>query len=176
MRKFLLLFTVLIGVSLMSVNAQNYEVNKLKYDYRMYVPEFGDPYNPTIAGVCSFLLPGFGQVISGEIGRGLSFFVGYVSSAIVSGIGDLMRDAGLDAENESITSIGNGIILVGVAGALGVAIASTVDAVKVAKVNNLYVSDYRKSKALLEFAPYIGQFNAGNQIVRPVGMSMCISF
>ena len=176
MRRFLLLFTVFIGVSLMSINAQNYRVNKHIYDYRMYIPEFGDAYNPTVAGVTSFFIPGLGQMLSGEIGRGIGFLGGSVASTLVTTVGWNVMNTGLYRENLSAASMGLALTLVGAAGMLGVTIASTVDAVKVAKVNNLYIRDYRKSKALLEFAPYIGQFNAGNQIVRPVGMSMCISF
>jgi len=167
MKRFLLLFTVLVGFSLMSVNAQTYKINRLNYDYRMYVPEFGDPYDPTLMGVCSFFIPGLGQMISGEVGRGLSFLGGYVATVLVTGFSTVLIEYG---EPYIVT-------LVGLAGALGFAITSTIDAVKVAKVNNLYIRDYRKSNAFhLEFAPYIGQFNTGNQIVTPVGMSMRISF
>lgn len=177
MKRFLLLFTVLVGFSLMSVNAQTYKINRLKYDYRMYVPEFEDPYNPTLMGVSSFLVPGLGQMLSGEVGRGLGFLGGSVASTLVTGVGWTVMNTGLYRENLSAASMGLGLTLVGVAGMLGFSIASIVDAVKVAKVNNLYLRDYRKSNALhLEFAPYIGQFNTGNQIVTPVGMSICISF
>jgi len=170
-----------IGVSLMSVNAQNYKINRLKYDYKMYIPEFGDPYNPTLMGIYSIIVPGLGQMLSGEISRGLVFFGGYLASAFVlnAGMNAVVSngmDAGLNAESVAPTGIGLGLTLVGVVGVFGCIITSTVDAVKVAKVNNLYIRDYRKSSALqLEFSPYIGQFNIGNQVVTPVGMSMRIS-
>ena len=65
-----LIFAIL-GVLLISTasNAQ-YRVNKKQYDYKSYVYQVGDPYNPTIAGVASFFIPGLGQMISGEGKKG----------------------------------------------------------------------------------------------------------
>jgi len=49
---------------------------KEKYDYKNYTYQKGDRYDPGTAGVCSFLIPGLGQAVSGEIGRGILFFTG----------------------------------------------------------------------------------------------------
>jgi len=75
MRKFLLLSIIFLSF-VANTNAQQYSINKNKYDYRLYSPQYGDPNNPAISGVCSFLIPGLGQMVSGEVGRGLSFLGG----------------------------------------------------------------------------------------------------
>ena len=53
-----------------------YKQNKLNYNHKQYSFQKGDRYNPTIAGVASFLIPGLGQAVSGEVGRGVAFFGG----------------------------------------------------------------------------------------------------
>ena len=42
------------------------------YDTHQYVKQFGDPYNPVLAGVASYFIPGLGQMISDESSRGLA--------------------------------------------------------------------------------------------------------
>ncbi|MBS3770958.1 MAG: hypothetical protein KGY70_14765 [Bacteroidales bacterium] len=85
MKKYLL---YIFGLMLLCnvVNAQ-YAVNKTKYDYRNYEYEKGDPYDPGVAGITSFILPGLGQTISGEAGRGLGFFGGYAGCWLIFGMG-----------------------------------------------------------------------------------------
>ena len=90
MKKLLLLSALLLGMASSSMDAQTYSMNKLQYDYRMYIPQFGDPYNPAISGVCSFLVPGLGQMISGEIGRGFAFLGGTYGSMMVGLVGFVM--------------------------------------------------------------------------------------
>ena len=48
-----------------NVDAQ-YNVNKNKYDYRHYIYQPGDPYNPGTAAFASLFVPGLGQIICGE--------------------------------------------------------------------------------------------------------------
>jgi TM2 domain-containing membrane protein YozV len=173
MKKIILLSLVFIALFSIQANAQTYAINKLKYDYRTYIPEFGDNYNPALSGVCSFFIPGLGQMISGEVGRGLAFMGGYVGCAFVYGIGVVQASSYYSYNNPS----GVGTILLGLGGMLGIGIWSIVDAVKVAKVNNLYIRDYRKKTSFnIELSPYVSQINIKNEIVSPVGMSMRIKF
>jgi hypothetical protein len=78
MKKILLLVISIMLISA-TTNAQ-YRINKTKYDALNYVPQVGDPYNPTASGICSFLIPGLGQMISGEGGRGVGFLLGCMGS------------------------------------------------------------------------------------------------
>lgn len=170
MRKIIVISVVLLGFCSLSINAQTYSINKLKYDYRTYIPEYGDPYNPAISGVCSFLIPGLGQMISGEGGRGIAFLGGYLGCAVVYGTGYAQAFNG----NYSGAA---GKMLLGIGGMLGIGIWSIVDAVKVAKVNNLYIRDYRKRTSFdIELSPYLSQININDHIVSPIGMSMRVKF
>ena len=71
MKRFILLLIGLLFISSFT-NAQ-YRINKTKYDYRTYKHQVDDPYNPSVDGFVSFLVPGLGQMISGELGRGAAF-------------------------------------------------------------------------------------------------------
>ena len=64
------------------VNAQ-YKINKTKYDYHTYTYQVGDRYSTGVAGITSFLIPGLGQMLSGEVGRGAGFLVLDYSSVYV---------------------------------------------------------------------------------------------
>jgi hypothetical protein len=63
-----ILFPFLIGMF------PQYRINKLNYNAHDYMHQPGDRYDPTLAGVASFLVPGMGQVVAGETGRGILFF------------------------------------------------------------------------------------------------------
>lgn len=169
-----ILISLLLALVTSGMQAQRYSINKLKYDSHMYYPEFGDPYNPALAGACSFLVPGLGQVVCGETGRGIAFFGGYVGCVLVFEIGAMQLSNSLAYGNGTS---GSGTMIMGAFGMLGVYIWSIADAVKVAKVNNLYIRDLRKTSALsLEVAPYITQISVNNQNTTPVGLSLRVKF
>ena len=69
-----------------SVQAQ-FNVNKHQYDRKTYTYQPGDPYNPAVCGVVSFLIPGVGQMIASETGRRVAFLPGYVGWWVVYGVG-----------------------------------------------------------------------------------------
>lgn len=85
MKKYILL---LINVFLVcSFTDAQYRINKTKYDYHTYTYQVGDPYNPAVAGITSLLIPGLGQMFSGENGRGLAFLGGDLVCTIIYVIG-----------------------------------------------------------------------------------------
>jgi hypothetical protein len=147
-----------------------YKYYEGKYNSRLYTPQYDDPYNPTTAGVCSFLIPGLGQIISGETGRGLAYLGGYIGCMIAYGSGMSM----LYYDDEGIAIF---LTIVGAAGALTVSISSIVDAVRVAKIKNMYVRDVRKMSAIdLKLSPYVESVSIGGHQVTPVGLSLRASF
>ena len=170
-RVVLLLFCFFVIVSVTSAQYSSY---KSQYDYRTYSYQPGDPYNPTLAGVASFQIPGLGQVISAESGRGLAFFGGYVGCIV-------LWSAGFANLSNGGSSVNSGVVLVflGGAGLLTVSVWSIVDAVRVAKVNNLAFRDQTKPSFNIEFSPYFGNQPVfgilGNQSI-PVGLSIRFSF
>ena len=50
-----------------------------------YVRMPGDRYSPVVGGLCSFLIPGLGQAVNGDFGRGLAFFGGTVAGYMAMG-------------------------------------------------------------------------------------------
>jgi TM2 domain-containing membrane protein YozV len=168
MRKTVIL-SIILAITAINSHAQTYAQNKLRYDVHQYTPQLGDPYNPAVTGLCSFFVPGLGQMVAGETGRGFAFLGGSVGSAVLYGTGMAMLMSG----NRS----GAGIALIGGGAMLFIDIWSIVDAVKVAKVNNMYIRDKNKMSMLkVEFAPYVTQININNKLTTPVGLSMRVNF
>ena len=158
-----------------NIAVPSYKQLKMNYNPHMYMPQLGDPYNPAVSGLCSWLIPGLGQMISGETGRGLGFLGGYFGCYLVVGIGSAAVTTSYD--NSSVAT-GGLLMLVGVVGMITVDIWSIVDAVHVAKVKDMYVGDMRSktSSLKLELSPYVDQISMHNEIVRPVGMTMRVKF
>ncbi len=173
-----LVITLIICCLIANSNAQRYSINKTKYDSHQYIPQIGDPYNPAISGVCSFLVPGMGQMISGEVGRGLGFLGAYASCAAIYGVGAARVTSSMnDSSNTNNGSSGKRTMFLGLAGMGVVNLWSIIDAVKVAKTNNMYVRDARETTSLqLEVLPYAETISMNNQSVTPIGLSMRITF
>jgi len=173
--------SILLVAMVVNLSAQSYSINKLKYDYHQYVPEYGDYYNPGISGVCSFIVPGLGQMICGETGRGLAFFGGYTGCAILFEVGatQVVSNVGYNADGyySGNSNAGVGTMLLGLGGMAIVSIWSIIDAVHVAKVNNMYIRNLRRTSAIkVEMSPYVEQLSINNQITTPVGMTMRVKF
>jgi hypothetical protein len=81
MKKFI---TALLALTIFCnmINAQ-YRVNKTVFDHRTWNYKPGDPYNPTICSVISILIPGMGQMVTGETGRGFLFLGTYLGSHLI---------------------------------------------------------------------------------------------
>ena len=186
MKKLILISALLLGLSTVNIQAQTYSQNKLKYDYHLYTPQFGDPYNPAISGVCSFIIPGLGQMICGEVGRGLAFMGGTYGCMVVGMVGFAMVTGsvyqydyypGQVYRTNTLGIAGLSMALVGLTAMTGVYIWSIVDAVNVAKVNNMYIQGLRRSSSVnLEVSPYISHISVNNKIDTPVGLSLRVSF
>lgn len=170
------LIVLLFGFILLStVSSAQYSVNKTKYDHKTYVFQPGDPYNPTVAGVASLFVPGLGQMLSGEGGRGAGFLAGYAACYVVSYVGATNAINNISTGGDGST--GSGLMLVGLGGAIGVGIWSIVDAVKVAKVNNLAFRDQNKTSMNLRIEPYFDQIKMQNNTSSvSTGLSFKITF
>ncbi len=102
-----------------------YKDLKMQYNPKDYVRMSSDPYNPAWIGVASFFVPGLGQIICGEVGRGLAFLGGSVAVGAVAGAA--YANSGSDA-----------VLLATSAAALALDIWAIVDAVQVAKVKDMF--------------------------------------
>lgn len=164
--------------------AQRYSENKLFYDPRQYRREYDDPFNPVLAGVSSYFLPGLGQMISGETARGFAFLGGTYGCYILAGVG--MAMAGTfdyydyyNGQQYSDSRATSGAILgiIGILGGMSLHIYSIVDAVQVAKVNNMYFQDMRENYYSLELKPFVGTPNRFSPIKdQPLGLTLSLSF
>jgi hypothetical protein len=172
MKKCLLIFVSIFLISTCA-NAQ-YKVNKNKYDHHTYTHQAGDRYSVAAAGWTSFLLPGLGQMISGEGGRGAAFLVPYIGCLVVYGVGAGASVVDIDEGGDG--TAGAGIMLAGLAGAIVVDIWAIIDAKHVAKVNNLAYRDKSKTGYNIQLQPYFNFSNYQYTSNVPVGLSMKVAF
>jgi len=177
MKKLFLVSVLFFVLAVSTTNAQTYSINKLKYDSHMYIPQIGDPYSPALSGVCSFIMPGLGQMISGEVGRGLGFLGGSAACGVIGFVGYGVLMTSVYSYNSSGAGVGLGLMVVGFSAMTAVDIWSIVDAVNVAKVNNMYIQNLRKTSSVnLELAPFVSQISVNNKIETPLGLSLRVSF
>lgn len=169
MKKIILSLSLILTLLVPAVKAQSYNELKFTYDYRRYIPQPYDKYNPSMSGLCSFIVPGLGQLICDETGRGLAFFGGSLGCYLIARAGAVSINNG---------NMGGALpMLAGLGGMLAIDIWAIVDANHVAKVKNMYLQDKRKtSKIELELAPYVEQLSINNENVIPVGMTMRLKF
>lgn len=155
-----------------------YRVNKDRYDLDNYTYQPGDPYSPAGAAVASLFIPGMGQIVSGEAGRGLGFlfgaagwFVGSMAVAI-----PLMDTPERDPDFFTKQQLSVFFFLSAFIGSAGIWVCSINDAVKVAKVNNLAIRDKRKQSGSIAVSPVI--FTNPGSVHLPVsaGIGVNISF
>lgn len=178
------LFAILIGLaSLTSLHAQTYGEKLEMYDSKRYIRQVGDPYNPLVAGIASYFVPGLGQIICDEPTRGLTFLGGSLGCGVLFAVGysefvQSIFDQGDSYEMDPTRLRGSGKMLLGLVGGAVVNIWSIVDAVKVAKVNNMHFQDLnRRSSGIdLEINPYAQPLALGNRLEVPIGLSLRLSF
>jgi len=143
---------------------------KKMYNYKAYSWQQGDRYNPTIAGVLSLLIPGLGQITSGEAGRGFAFLIPSVVAEVV------FYDSKEKFDKESVISKKTEYAFQGIISGIaviGLSIWSAIDAAQVAKVNNMYFRDKSKNDVSLKIKPYTNILPDNNV---GYGLSFAISF
>ena len=135
------------------------------YDYRLYQKSLYDRYSPAGSGVASFFIPGLGQMICGEWGRGFAWLGGHVGCYMLTGISAI-------AESDTL-------VLMSIAGLLAIDICSIVDGVRVAKVKNMYMEDLRKSGYYgldVDLYPSVNYVHTASGIQPTAGMTLALRF
>ncbi len=183
--KTLLFVLFIFSCTCFNIQAQSYKINKLNYDYKMYIPQPSDPNNPAVMGIASFLVPGLGQMLSGEVRRGIAFLGGSVACMTVAVTG------AVTSHKEVLTPYGSGsirtwetnptgvaVMITGLVTMLAIDIWATVDAVKVAKVNNMYIQDLRGDLSIvkIEMLPFVDTKNYLGQTNTSAGLSLKVTF
>lgn len=135
------------------------------YDYRLYQKSLYDRYSPAGSGVASFFIPGLGQMICGEWGRGFAYLGGHVGCYMLTGISAI-------AESDTL-------VLMGIAGLLAIDICAIVDGVRVAKVKNMYMEDLRKSGYYgldVDLYPSVNYVRTTSGVQPTAGMTLALRF
>lgn len=157
------------------IEGMKYKQLKNIYDSRDYVKQYGDHYSLGWAGVGSALIPGLGQCIDGEWGRGVLIFLGDVALDIATGTqrSTVRDDDGIKYVHRTP------MYWIFYAAELGYRVWNVLDALKVAKVKNMYLQDLARQRSALDFdmSPYFTCAPMGESKLQPVaGMSLRVSF
>mgnify|MGYP006988840809 CR=1 FL=1 len=142
------------------------------YDTRLYVPSPSDPYSPGWSALASMFIPGLGQCINGEWGRGLGMAaVGF--GLDVLGMCELYRMDFLDGYRAG------GAFLATLLAQTALNIWSMCDAAHIAKAKNMYFQDSgaMASGVEMKLQPSFGLVpdGAGAAVFTP-GFSLSFSF
>lgn len=153
------------------VSSQTYRLNRKLYDSKLYVRSPDDKYNPAKLGIASFVVPGAGQIIAGETGRGILFFSATTGSLV-------LMIAGAAQVVTTMGEKGAETMMLGLLSTLTFGIWSVVDAVKVAKVNNMYYQDLKKREKEIEvgLSPVSELIFIDGRKVHTLGVSLSLNF
>ena len=145
------------------VPGMSYAELKQIYNPRDYLKAYGTRYSPGWAGFGSFLIPGLGELCCGETGRGLAFLLPNLALAGTNlALGTKLYSLIKKDSNGNVILTENGIVYIDPAKAqslssirsivtlvdLALSIWSCVDAVRVAKVKNMYYQDLRNGYSM----------------------------
>lgn len=148
-----------------------YKELKHLYNYKEYVPGLADRYRPGWTGVASFFIPGLGECINGEWGRGLGKFGGNLLLQIVATNAIYANTYG-DAPETAAS-----IALACYAGILAIDIWSIIDAVHIAKVKNMYEQDLKRLYSFdMKLSPSVNYIPNGNTLQPVAGMTLAFRF
>lgn len=134
-----------------------------------YVPAPGDKYIPALSGVASFFIPGLGQMICGEIGRGFAFLGMTVGLPVAATLFAVFSNGGYATVTACAAA--------GVLTFMAVDIWNIVDAVQVAKIKNMYTQDVRRAYAFdLNLSPSVICVPASSGVQASVGLTLALNF
>lgn len=190
MKRFILIAALALAAAF-SANAQyntNYKELKQTYNFRQYTKSDVDPYHTGWSEFASFFLPGSSQIVMKETARGFIFMgASLICTTIAQDcIKEVAKQINVDSEGkvtfkDEKVAKNNFYVFLGAAVAdLGVAIWSSIDAGRVAKVKNMYYQDLcgKRSAAELNIEPFLSYTPATmqNGIQPAAGLSMKLSF
>ena len=171
-----------LGASAQVANTELTEGMKYKqlkhmYNYKEYSETMYDRYSPAGAGIASFFIPGLGQMISREVGRGFAWFGGAAAAYIVTGVGGVFAGSGQYYGETQLENTGAIIGLVGMVSMITVDICAIVDAVRVAKVKNMYEQDLKKTYAIdVDLYPSVDYIQLASGVQPTTGFTFAVRF
>ena len=192
--KKIIVVAVLAMLALTSANAQMPKYKDIKglYNPKEYVPQDIDPYSPGMSALVSFFVPGSAQMLNGSIGRGFIFFgADLIAYNILENAAEELNKLAVTDSDGKLTGYSDeaaaktqiGIMVGGLAGMLAVAIWSSCDASRMAKVKNMYYQDmYGKQASVnvglepfFSLAPTAAT-PSGSSLTPAAGMSLKLRF
>lgn len=157
-----------------------YKELKSIYNHRDWTSAPDDRYDPEWMSICSFIIPGLGQMICGEVGRGFGWFGGAAGCWALMGLG-----AGLEAYGETMydgapnsAMVTAGAIL-SIAACIGlgtIEVCSVIDATRVAKVKNMYDRDLRQRNYSLNLYPSVDCVKMASGVQPTAGLTLAMRF
>jgi len=137
------------------------------YDSKDYVHVQGEPYSPVGSGIASFFIPGLGQVLNGQAGKGIGMF-----------FGDVLLVTGAIVVGSVCTGKATAGVLICLSGALAIDIWSICDAVHVAKIKDLYYRDCERLYGAVDVKlfPSITLAQTGQGLQPAAGMTLAMRF
>lgn len=196
MKKILVLLAA-VALTATTLSAQvvpgmKYKDLKDRYNAKYYEKSSIDPYSTFWTGLASFAVPGLGQVIAGETGRGIAVFAG---DAAFSLAGYLVANKALDyvqkdANGKPVKDEKGELIVTDeknfkkYAGALiGVGLGNAIywiwnicDARKVAKVKNMYYQDLGGRAMEFNVYPSVDLAMTADGTTPVAGMTLSLQF
>ena len=151
-----------------------HELERL-YDVKDY-NSFGgmERHSPRMQGLYSAIIPGLGQMVDGQVGRGILHFS---ASAVLF---YLCGSSFYYLADRTVTSKDRNQFcwrfFSGLAGSLAVHTFSCLDAVKMTKVKNMYWSDLRGQDVSFTAAPFVDRLDIAEKETPVAGISLKIAF
>lgn len=168
------------------------------YNPALYVNRAGDPYIPVLSGLSSFFLPGLGQCLDGEWGRGLGIFaanVGFGTLEILelSALFYSAAAAGSDylysyssysnypryySSYEDSMAISGGLLTLTALTQFVFNVWNICDAVNIAKVKNMYYQDVHGALGSIDMhiEPHLALAPTATGLQPAAGLSLKVSF
>lgn len=143
-------------------NMKYKELRKM-YRTRDYVHYENAAYLPGLNGLFSSIVPGLGECMAEEWGRGIPKFLGF---SLLAG-----------AYNTCIKNEDADMALVALAGGFVVWLWSIIDAVKISKIKNMYIHDYMKMYGMeLNLTPSVSFVSMGESSFSTAGLTLSLNF
>lgn len=158
------------------VAGMKYKELKSIYSYKDWIDTGGDRYSPGAMSICSFFIPGLGQMLSGEVGRGFGWLGGAVGSWALIGVGAGLEAAGKINGNSGMSMTGSIMSIVAYLGLGAIEVCSIIDASRVAKVKNMYNQDLKKRNYSLNLYPSVDYMNMANGVQPTAGLTLAMRF
>ena len=148
-----IMIAAVVGASAQTHSKENFELQpglkyrdiKNVYHYQDYQKQVWDKHDPAWSGVASFFIPGLGQMVNGEVGRGFAWLGGGVALALVSSYAGVISLLGVIADAPGLTYASLTVSTVSFCSLVALDVCSIIDAMRIAKVKNMYEYDLMQS-------------------------------